>query len=505
MEFQTLPIVGVGTENGSWKAELDSFCCHGNPGKTYKNLLKFFGDPNHAGLLGSLLVMKQKTLQDSQDSGFTQMRLLAEKAAELTGQLFSELTDSNPTETPAAIFKTCKERFADALLNLCNCPDCRRTAAALATFRHPGRLPKLTPHHKKCPSESKLTPLYNASLLSGWVDLDETRLKGLSADADMFWDFENSQEMALLASILYTSYCHHLLSRLHVGVINFIDEQVRKIVEFGAGKSGDCIISRALEMVKNHSRGTADLHVHVNPALLRHRPQDPVPRGSLSAQGLEGSRVSDDVMSGSKVSDQSTMAQVSGGPLFQGRLNRGSPQVTTDQLSRGSFFLGRLNKDSFSCGPNTSCAEAPFEEQEEDSLIDQFSNSMTLDNDSAPESIVSRVPLIPLILHHEDDDSGYISQIPDDSVLTTRGPEDQMLGNWDTINFDDNSEENEEDFFDPFLEDNEDLPEYLDLDDFENLLYMDPSEFSKGPLRGSPSHKKQTEGAQFNPYFRQLV
>lgn len=63
MEFQTLPIVGVGTENGSWKAELDSFCCHGNPGKTYKNLLKFFGDPNHAGLLGSLLVMKQKTLR----------------------------------------------------------------------------------------------------------------------------------------------------------------------------------------------------------------------------------------------------------------------------------------------------------------------------------------------------------------------------------------------------------------------------------------------------------
>lgn len=446
MEFQTLPIVGVGAENDAWKAELDSFCCHGNPSKAYKNLLKFFGDPNHAGLLGSLLFMKHQTLQDSDASGFTQMRLLADKAAQLAWELYTKLTDAPLTEhSPSLIFKTCKDRFADALLTLCDCTDCRRTALALTSFKYPGRLPKLTPHHKKCPSESRLTPLYNASLLSGWIDLDETKLMGLGADVSMFEDFENSEEMALLASILYTSYCHQLLSCLHVGVVNFIDDHVRRIVEFGSGKSGDCIIGRALEMTRNHSRGTADLHVPINTALLKQK--HPMSLNQLLSL------------------DSGKEKQDAGGE---------------EEDARGEEDI--LSK-----------------KQEENSLIDQFNASMNISDGYGPDVHVTGSSVIPLILHNfeEEDES-----IPDDTGLTTNGPSGQKLSNLTSTSIDDYLDEYEEDFFDPFDEDNMASPEYLDLEDFETRLYMD-SEFQTRPP--NEPNKSPSGSVQFNPYFRELA
>lgn len=483
MEFQTLPIVGVDTENGAWWTELNSFCHHGNPAKTYTNLLNMFGDPNHTGLLASLLFMKQRTLQDSGDSGFTQMRQLAQKAAEITGELFAKLTNSKATETPSVIFKTCKERFADALLSLCNCPDCRRTAAALAAFQHPGRLPKLTPHAKKCPNESKLTPLYNASLLSGWIDLDEEKLRDLSADVDMFWDFENAKEMALLSSILYISYCHYLLSRLHVGVINFIDDRVRKIVEFSSGHGGECVITRALEMINNHSRGTADLHVPVNSGLLKHRPQDPLPPRSLvSDPGHKSSLVSGRLLKG-------PLLRV---PSFSRAFKRGlQPSVS------------RVNKGPLLSSPDGAGSISLLMERDGVGPIRRTDNSMTLDNDEYVEhDVVPGVPLIPLILSPDEEGSDCIFDIPDDSVVTAAGIKNLSLTNCDSINSDEDLE-NEEDFFDP-LEDNDDAPEYLDLDEFNELLYMNPSELSFKKQTQSAAHKSGG-GELFNPYFRQLV
>lgn len=287
--------------------------------------------------------------------------------------------------------------------------------------------------------------MYNASLLSGWVDLDETKLMGLGADVSMFEDFENSEEMALLASILYTSYCHQLLSCLHVGVVNFIDDHVRRIVEFGSGKSEDCIIGRALEMTRNHSRGTADLHVPINTALLKQK--HPMSLNQLLSL------------------DSGKEKQDAGGE---------------EEDARGEEDI--LSK-----------------KQEENSLIDQFNASMNISDGYGPDVHVTGSSVIPLILHNfeEEDES-----IPDDTVLTTNGPSGQILSNLASTSIDDYLDEYEEDFFDPFDEDNMASPEYLDLEDFETRLYMD-SEFQTRPA--NEPNKSPSGSVQFNPYFRELA
>lgn len=456
-----LPIIGLNAEDTLWRQAIEDYRDHGNPSVTFKRLQSIFKDPNHCGMLGSLLVMKDMLLgEDGSNSYFQNLDSTRRTLVNALHDIYGNFAHREGKESVREIFHACKDLFISGLKSQCGCVDCDKTAAALESFRFPGRMPKLIPHQKKCAAEKNLLLLYNAALLQNKVVLSDEQMASLTLNGVHFASFDDSAHLSALASILYLCCCYKIIDHLQNSLIEFLDHQIKKIVTFDSDIQVTCPFNRAVDLIKSSAGARPGLKIPINLKNVKYvyKPTVTTPIGNITPP-------------------MGNISSVGVTPSVAFSCPSSRPKDDMD---------GRRGEDRI-----------PHKLEGLTVPKNAFDSSFVAQGDTGPQP-----PVLPLQLFTEEGFENLDILVPGvDGLVLVDESDSEESSREDSASSSDSESAPSED-----ADSGTDEPPYLDLEEFEKLIYSD---FELSDLNKTARRKKKrrtpASASISNPYYRKFV
>lgn len=207
-----LPVTGVSESNrDAWESIIRGYRCHGNVCVSVKDLKTFFGDSKCLGFLASILILK--SIKEEKDNG---VATVLEQAAATRGivQLLYRIIKDQTRECPESdIFDDCLTRFCDVLNNECSCVDCNSTIKCLKNASLRQRAPRLDPHSSKNDIIRILNAVYTKWVLKQDLGLDLRCFVNTIVSVLDFCGFEENirRQLRMLSACMYFTWLFFIL------------------------------------------------------------------------------------------------------------------------------------------------------------------------------------------------------------------------------------------------------------------------------------------------------